>query len=228
VIGQLALNFPTTVYNDIPKGSFNYGGGGVNAWRSICGSPNGGSALLKQMGAPTAVMDEYMAWYEKTLLPSNAAYEDFAGGTWTPQGGVGALSWVATSANTSTQITQPIANAPMSVAQGLLCHSSHGRWLAAAGGAAGAWVANVGTIQGVTNAAALSAAGSDRCSKLVYDCVFKLATLINAWKAGTLPAGTLDPSATATGCMNTSCHGATYGDYPIVAGKMKCTDSCHK
>ena len=69
MIGQLALNFPTTVYNDVPKGSFNYGGGGVNAWRSICGGPNGGSALLAQMGAPTNVKDEYMAWYEKTTPP---------------------------------------------------------------------------------------------------------------------------------------------------------------
>jgi hypothetical protein len=200
VIGQLAANFPASVYNQIPKGTFNYGAGGVNAWRSICGGPNGGSALLAQLGAPTAVKDEFNAWYERNMFPSNAAYDDYASGTWT------------------LTVTAPLSGAPQAKPGGLLCHQSHGKWLKAAGGEDGAWVKKF---------ASTTAAGGDRCSKLVYDCVYKLCTLINDWKAGTLPTGALDPSATTAGCMVAGCHVAP--DAAVeVAGKMKCTDSCHK
>lgn len=143
MIGQLAANYPATLFNQIPRGMFNYGGGGVNAWRNICGGPNGGSALLALINAPTAVKDEYNAWYERTLFPSNAAFDVWNAGGWTVN-------------------TAPKTGAPQAVPKSLLCHASHGRWLAAAGGEEGAWVqtqfaGNVGN------------AGADRCSKLVYD-----------------------------------------------------------
>lgn len=220
MIGQLAANFPGSTWDSIPKGSFNYGAGGVNAWRSICGGPNGGSALLAQLGAPTAVKDEFNAWYERNLFPSNGAYEDFAGGTWTP-GGTATGGW-GTAAN---MLIPPRTGAPQAKPNSLLCHASHARWEEAAGGYYGNWIQTAPAANG-----GIAGAGADRCSKLVYDCVKKLCELINAWQAGTLPTGALDPSATAAGCMNSSCHN---GGTPATAarpvnGKMKCTDACHE
>ena len=217
MIGQLAANFPGSLWDLVPKGSFNYGGGGVNAWRSICGGPNGGSALLAQLGAPTSVKDEYNAWYERNAFPSNAAYEDYASGTWTP-GGLATAGW----GTASNQLIPPRDNAPTSKPKSLLCHASHARWITAAGGENGAWITSAPAANGGP-----AAAGADRCSKLVYDCVYKLCTLINDWKAGTLPSGALDPSAQATGCMNPSCHAGTAAAVEV-AGKTKCTESCHK
>lgn len=207
MIGQIAANFPSSLFNQIPRGLFNYGAGGVNAWRNICGGPNGGSALLAQLGAPTSVKDEFNAWYERTLIPSNAAYVDWNAGGWTVN-------------------TTPKNNAPQAVPESLLCHASHGRWLAAAGGEEGAWVSQ---FTGADQTAKITAAGADRCSKLVYDCVYKLCQLINDWKAGTTPTGTLDPSVAA--CFQ--CHGAvdpldTENCAPEISGKMKCTDTCHQ
>ncbi|MCE5190819.1 MAG: hypothetical protein LLG08_03540 [Actinomycetia bacterium] len=227
MIGQLAANYPGSVWDQIPKGTFNFGGGGVNAWRSICGGPNGGSALLAQLGAPANVKDEYNAWYEKTAIPSEAAYLDYKSGTWAPQGASGALTWVD-SGGAGATILAPLPKTPKAVPASLLCHASHGKWLTAAGGATGYWVKKVGTVQGVTGAAAVAAAGSDRCAKLVYDCVFKLASLINDWKAGVTIPGTLDPQT--VGCMSTSCHGSTTGieGTPFLSGgKSKCSP-CHE
>ena len=205
MIGQLAANYPGSVYDQMVRGSFNYGAGGVAAWRSLCGVPNGGMAMLTQIGAPAKVKDEYFAWYERTPFPTNAAYEDWAAGGW-------------------TVTTAPKDNAPSAVPKSLLCHASHGRWLEAAGGPEGAWV----TTQFAGN---VVTAGADRCSKLVYNCVYKLCELINAWMAATpvLPTAALDPSVAA--CM--TCHAGGYDAatdqcVPEVTGKMKCDESCHQ
>lgn len=208
MIGQLAANYPDSAYNQVARGIFNFGGGGVNGWRSICGVPNGGSAMLKMIGAPTKVMDEFMAWYERTPFPTNATFVDWNAGGWTVS-------------------TAPKSGAPQAVPKSLLCHASHGRWLEAAGGVEGAWVmsefaGNVGT------------AGADRCSKLVYDNVYKLCELINDWMAtpSVLPSGALDPSV--GGCLTNGCHGSTYDPLdpencaPEVNGKTKCDESCHQ
>lgn len=208
MIGQLAAQFPDSLYNQIPRGLFNYGGGGVNAWRNICGVANGGAAMLKIVTNDGNTIDQYLTWFERTPFPSNAAYEAYDAGGWTLTG---------------KQV--PKDNAPSSVGKGLLCHSTHGRWLEAAGGADGAWVAtqfagNVGD------------AGSDRCAKLVYDCVYKVCELINAWAVGPVAAAKLDPSVGM--CLTSGCHGGA-GAYdqeiidcaPHVSGKMKCDESCH-
>lgn len=210
MIGQLAENYPDSAYNQIPKGLFNFGGGGVNAWRNICGVPNGGAAMLKIVTGDSNVIDQYMRWYEKTAFPTNAAYEDYADGGWTlPAAAV------------------PKNNAPKAVPNTLLCHASHGRWLQAAGGPKGAWV----TKQFGGN---VSLAGSDRCAKLVYDCVYKMVELINEFMSGaTIAPPALDPSVNT--CLTSGCHGGA-GGYdqeildcaPHVQGKMKCDESCHQ
>jgi hypothetical protein len=184
----------------MPKGAFNFGGGGVNSWGSICGGPNGGSAVLAQLGAPTSLKDEFLRWYETTSIPSNACYEDYAAnsGTWVPPGG-----WVGA--------VIPLNNSPKSTALSILCHASSTKWRIAAKGTA---------FQGQD---------SDRCGKLVYDCVFKLATMINEWKAGTFVQTYFpDASTTASSCMNASCHNSASGAGAYTRGKTQCTESCHQ
>lgn len=199
MVGQFAARYPDT-WGLIPKGLFLYGSGGVAAWSSICGGPNGGAALLTQMGAPTSFKNEYLAWYEKNLFPTNAAYLDYRSGTWVPGGTTGGV-WGGAG------LPIPLNNAPKARPNSLLCHSSHTLWT----DVAESWIAVYG-----------AAAGSDRCSKLVYDCVYKLATLINTWKAGGTVAGTLDPSVAA--CKTSGCHGTP--GYPEARGNGKCTP-CH-
>jgi hypothetical protein len=228
VIGQLAANNAGQLIDKIPRGLYNYGGGGINGWGATCGGPNGAVALLKQLGAPTAVMDEFNAWYERFAFPSNDAYNDYAyaianptdPNRWIPGGDspTNAPTDDPKWGNGAHQLVVPLNNAPRSVAKCLECHASRTEWYKAAGGNTGYWLTHGGSL-------------SDRCGKLTYDCVFKVATLINQWKAGTLPVGTgtIDPSAQATGCMSANCHAET-GTSAVFksAGKMKCTDSCHK
>lgn len=212
IVSVLATRFPST-WGLIPMGMFNYGGGGVNGYGNICGTPNGASALLQQINATTAMKMNFMAWYEKTALPSNACYEDFATGTWTP-GGNATAGWGPSLSTPSNQLATPFNNVPKSVAGGTLCHISLTKWRQAAD----AWLLSMNADT-----------QSDRCGKLCYDSVFYLATLINTWKAGGTIDGSVSADASATGCKNPSCHGGPVVDAncPVTAqGSMKCS-SCH-
>jgi hypothetical protein len=212
IVGVFAARFPTT-WGLVPAGMFNYGGGGVNAYGSICGCPNGASALLSQIGATTAVKMNFMSWYEKTALPTNAAYTDFASGTWTP-GGSATGGWGLTFGTPSNQLATPLDNIPKSAAGEILCHVSLTKWRAAAD----KWT---GVLQ--------QDAQSERCAKLCYDAVFYLATLINSWKAGATIDGSVSPAASATGCKNPSCHGSSplaECDAVTAQGSMNCAP-CH-
>jgi hypothetical protein len=216
VVGELGNRFPTT-WGTVLKGSFNYGGGGVNAWGSICGGPNGITAMLTQMGATTAVKDNFLRWYENTAIPSNAAYEDFATGTWTP-GGSATGGWGDTFTAGATQLQTPLNNVPNSKAQSILCHTSLQMWRVASD----QWMLAQYPGKDTQN---------DRCAKLVYDCVYYAATLINQWKAGATIDGSISPAASATGCKTALCHGQTTSSYEscdgvTVQGKMNCSP-CH-
>jgi len=213
VIGQLAADFTGSYYDQIPRGLFNIGGAGLNGWRTTCGVAYAGALVLKLVTNTSNVVDEYLAWFERTPFPSNAAHDDYvaAAGTWT--------------LNVSAR-PAPADNAPKSVGKGLLCHATHGRWLEAAGGVDGAWVTEV-------FAGNAGMAGMDRCSKLVYDATYKMAELINDWAAGTVPTPVLDPSVDT--CLTSGCHGgagaydqAIIGCAPEINGKMKCDEACHQ
>lgn len=208
VVAQLAANYPST-WGLVPKGLFNYGGGGVNGWGTICGIPNGGTAVLTQLGAPTAVKNRFLRWYESTALPTNACYEDYAGGAWTP-GGTSGGAWGG-----SSGLTIPTNNAPRSKAESVLCHASLTKWRTAAD--------KYTLATGVDGQ-------SDRCGKLCYDCGTFLAQLINDWKAGVTIDGSVSPASAATGCKNPSCHGSSPTD-PLcdavtAQGLMNCKP-CH-
>ncbi len=200
MIGQLAAIYPDS-WGLIPKGMFLFGSGGVAGVGSICGGAMGGIAVMTQMGAPASFKNEYLAWYEKTLIPSNAAYLDYRSGTWVPGGTTGGV-WGGAG------LPIPLNNAPKARPNSNLCHASHTNWRSVSA----TWLAVNG-----------SGANQDRCSKLVYDCVFKLATLINTWKAGGTVSGAFDPVVAA--CKASNCHGATNG-HPEASGSMKCTP-CH-
>ena len=196
MIGQLATSFPDT-WGLIPKGLYLFGSGGIGGYGSTCGAVMGSIAVMTQVGAPAAFKNEMQAWYERTLIPSNAAYLDYRSGTWTPVGGV----WGGTG------VPIPLNNAPKARPNSVLCHASHTNWRAVSA----SWLAANG-----------AGANQDRCSKLVYDCVFKLASLLNTWKAGGSVSGAVDASVGA--CKASGCHGSP--GYPEASGSMKCTP-CH-
>lgn len=216
VIGELAAREEAAGFTALtgnflkmPKGVFNYGGGGINSWRSICGCTNAGSNVLKLVTNNGAAIDEFLAWYEKTLLPTNATYVDYASTTWTP-GGSATGGW----GSAANQLAIPYNNAPKSKAQSVLCHASLTNWRVVGG----SWEATH------------TGAQSERCGKLCYDAVYKLATMINTWMAGGSFAGTLDASVASCGeSTGSGCHGTTSGVYgnPYAQAKMKCTP-CHE
>lgn len=208
IVEQLAANYPTT-WGLIPKGLFNYGGGGVNAYGTLCGCPNAGSAILAQIGAPTNVKMNLMRWYEETALPSNAARNDYASGNWTPGGTSGGV-WGG-----ATGLAIPADNLPKSKAESVLCHVSLMKWRTAAD--------DFTLATGVDHQ-------SNRCGALCYDLGVFLSNLLNSWKAGATIDGSLSPAASATGCKNPSCHGSSpidpLCDAVTAQGSMNCKP-CH-
>lgn len=204
IIGELGNRYPST-WGTFPKGVFNYGGGGINSWRSICGCTNAGPAVLKLVLNNGPAIDEFLAWYEKTALPTSATYDDYASSTWTPGGQ--ATGW----GTGAKPLAIPASQSPASKAESVLCHASLTNWRVAGGN----WEATH------------SGAQSDRCGKLVYDCVFKLATMINDYMAGANFAGALDPSVASCGeGTGAACHGTTSGK-PLAQAKMNCSP-CHE
>jgi len=160
------------------------------------------------MGAPANVTNRLMRWYETTALPTNACYQDYASGTWTP-GGTSGGNWGA-----SPALAIPFNNVPKSKAESVLCHVSLTKWRTAAD----RYMAGT-KVDGT----------SDRCGKLTYDTSYFLATLINDWKAGVAIDGAVSPAASTTGCKNPACHGGPVVDVncPVTAqGSMNCKP-CH-
>ena len=211
VVGQLAANYPDS-WGKIPKGLFNYGGGGVNAWASICGCTNAGSAVLAQIGAPKNVKDNFMRWYEKTQLPTNAARIDYDSGTWTP-GGKSAGVWGG-----ATGCPIPWNGLPKSKSESVLCHVSVTKWRSAAD----RYMLAQNPVIDLQ---------SNRCGALVYDACFYLATLINNWKSGATIDGAISPAASGSGCKASSCHGQVIADWAecdgvTAQGIMNCKP-CH-
>ena len=165
IVEALAVDDAST-WGTIPFGMFAYGGGGIGGWGTICGTVNGSVAVAKMLGAPTGIVDTIMNYYSTTPLPTNATEKDAAAGAWIPA-------------------KTPMVNAPTSISNSPLCHSSISQWCLMSGFADG------------------STEQKDRCAKACYDMTFLTVTLLNEWKAGgTIIAPPLP--ATVTGCK--SCH----------------------
>ena len=207
MIAQLGEKYPET-WGIIPRGLFVFAQGGINSTGACCGIFVAHMAVLRQMGAPTAVIQRYLRYFENASFPTNAAYIDYRSGNWIP-GGNATGGW----GTASNQLLPPLNNAPRIKTNGVTCHGALTRWKIAAS----SWLA----VQG-------SGAVQDRCTKATYDATFWLCNLINDWKAGVTIT---DPGdAVVAGCKTPACHGstsATSGTPPTgVQGNITCVP-CH-
>lgn len=204
MIGQLAQNFPTSDWAKIAKGSFLFGSGGIASTGAQCGNFMAAGALLKQMGAENSMVLHFLRWFESTPLPTNMAYIDYRSNTWTPTATAGGK----TSVWGGSGMPIPLNNAPKVASETTTCHGAHTKWKVAAS----SWLKAMGV-----------GANTDRCGKTTYDTAYKLATMINDWKAGTAPQPPADPT---TGCFQSdACHNA-YPETGVGTNKIYCTP-CH-
>ncbi len=211
VIGELGNRYPAT-WGTFPKGVFNFGGAGVNAWRAMCGATNAGPAVLKLVTNNSNAIDTFLRWYETEKLPSGACRADYEfaianptdGTRWIP-GGTTAGVWGGTG------LPIPFQTNPSNAAGSVLCHASLTAWRVAGG-----------------NFEALnSGAQSDRCGKIVYDSVYKIATIINSFMAGGTFTASYAPSVASCGeATGAACHG-TVNAKPLAQAKMDCIP-CHE
>jgi hypothetical protein len=103
----------------IPKNLFNYGGGGVNGWGTLCGTCNGSAAIIKMMKKSTGPVDSTLVdgaleYYAGTPLPTNGTEISARRGGWTPSRTV-------------------LPNVPTSTAHSQLCHASLSEWMMTSG-----------------------------------------------------------------------------------------------
>ena len=185
-------------WGTLPQKMFQYGGQGIGGWGTICGTLNAAAAVLGMTIANAAhkstLTDAIFMYYSKTALPTNNASKSY-------QKALGlATDWAG-----PTGANIPIENAPTSIADSPLCHSSLVQWTM------------------VTNAPNGQALQKDRCAKACFDVTFKLTELMNAYYQAITPTATpapaaapLDPAVQACG----ACH-VTY-----TPAKMAC-GSCH-
>lgn len=212
MIGQLAerdtgvAGNPYDGWSKVPMNIGSMGSSGVFKTGAVCGNPLGSWILINMIAGVSAgenLANHMLRWFESTYLPTNQAYVDYASGTWTPSRGSFSSS------------NSPLNNAPKVKPGSFTCHGAHTRWKIAAK----SWILAKGTDR----------ANHDRCRKSTYATVYKLATLINEWKAGASIDGSVDPTAggTSAGCRQSACHGSS--GYPVgggASGKIKCTP-CH-
>lgn len=100
-----------TTWATLPPRLFSYGGGGVAAWGTICGTCNGSAAVIALSGGSTKITDEVFQYYANTPLPTNGIDKAIAAG-WSPAAGVAV----------------PLKNVPTSTARSQLCHASLSQW----------------------------------------------------------------------------------------------------
>ncbi|MDZ4168528.1 MAG: hypothetical protein U1E26_02575 [Coriobacteriia bacterium] len=98
------------LWASIPKNVFAYGGAGLNAWGTVCGTLNGSSAILSMCGGPATIIDANMRYYAETPLPTNRIDNAYRSG-WRPVSG-----------------PAPKMNAPTTTGHTQLCHASISVW----------------------------------------------------------------------------------------------------
>lgn len=102
-------------YTTIPSGMFNFAGGGVKGWGTLCGALNGASAIINMVcdnRQSAIVINELMKWYCENSLPSNSSN--------TPE---------VIKKFTANKIDKPL---PQSISDSPLCHISVSKWCVAA------------------------------------------------------------------------------------------------
>jgi hypothetical protein len=192
-VDALSAANPST-WGTLPRKMFQYGGQGIKGWGTICGTLNAASAVIGMAVGTAAhqntLTDAMFMYYSQTALPTNNAWKSY-------QKALG----LSTDWTFAVPANAPIENAPTSIADSPLCHSSLIQWTM------------------VTDKPNGGADQKDRCAKACFDVTYKLAELLNAYWVMTAPSplpAPVDPAVAACG----ACH-VTY-----TPAKMACW-SCH-
>ena len=109
-------------YSTMPLDVFDYGGGGVAGWGTLCGALNGASGAITLVAGPKntgALVNELMGWYTGAAFPS-----DESNNTAESNG------YASTKDVSSVRLPQSVSLSP-------LCHVSVSRWCSASQFASG-------------------------------------------------------------------------------------------
>ncbi len=151
LLRELWTNGSNEQWRNINATLFNYGGGGINSWGTLCGALNGSLYIMSiaQGGYSAAAGNELMTWYCRMPFPSATLID-------------GTENKVLTSPLEKRQVT--------SVSGSPLCHASVSTWIKAVNdkqfASGGATVG--GTEKG------------DRCARLTGDTAAKAAMILNS------------------------------------------------
>jgi hypothetical protein len=179
---------------------YNYGGGGIGGWGSLCGTLNGACAVLNLMNIHGKCSSELMGWYQTASIPSDRWATPYT--TEAP--------WKIVTSLDHENYTPTVANSQD-------CHVSISKFCAVNGIALGA------------NPAGLPYTDpnkGDRCGKLCGDVAARAAELINE----VILYGSVTPQyelpATVAACLH--CHNDSTSDVnrKDISGKLDCT-ICH-
>jgi hypothetical protein len=203
---------PHDKWDLIPTGTsgwWKYGSGGISAWGTLCGVPNGCIAVLGLMNkqgvlmpdGKTNIMDQLMLYYSQSNFPVEAYEQSLYD-----------LSQDAVYGWTSDYAPIPLPDEDVlahTVSGSPLCHISVSKWADAAG-------------VNLDKTAYGGHMKEDRCGKITADMAALTAEFLNNLA---LPEYLTYPAET-TACM--SCHNqlSDVSKYPAQQGKMECGE-CH-
>jgi hypothetical protein len=108
-------------YDMMPRDMFRYGSGGIAAWGTVCGSLNGGCAMLTLIAGKDfgKLVNELMAWYGTTPFPSDISNQYAQN-----------HEFLVEEYKTDAVLPTTVSNSP-------LCHVSVNTWCRATGFASG-------------------------------------------------------------------------------------------